>query len=211
MIKPISALCSVGLAFAVATPSPAQGAGAAGLRLHVSSFVVARYATASAASLYAGYSVGPVGFLVATVHNPRSGYSEIIGGLVTRLAAGKQGMHVALAVADASDGKYLQTYFVPSLALFGLSASSTIEWYEPLESSGVRQLDVNPVTVLARLDERIEVGAAYTLGLTEGDHHRERAGPVIQLTIPRGTLYAEFLRNVSNSKAETRIGFQASF
>lgn len=211
MLKPDRGFWLTALACVVAAPAAAQNDGATSLRFGVSSFVVARYASSSASSLYAGYSLGPIGILVAAVHNPRSGYSEILGGLVTRLAAGNNATHVALAVAEASDGKYLQTYLVPSLEMAGLKLSATIEWYEPLESSAVRQFDVNPVSVLRPIGEKIAVGAAYTLGLGEGAESRQRAGPVLQLTIPKGIVYAEFLRNVSNSKAEARVGLQAVF
>lgn len=199
------------LLLGLASPSMAQSQGTDGIQVGTASFVVARYASVSASSLYAGYSLGPFGVLLAAVHNPRSGYSEIVGGLVTRVAAGRQATHVAVAVADASDGRYVQTYLVPSLSLPGFNLSGTLEWYEPLDARGVRQLDVNPVTLLVPLHRRIGLGVAYTLALAEGDENRQRAGPVLQVVIPSGTLYAEILRSVHNSKDEIRVGLQAAF
>lgn len=211
MINTSGLTCGAALLLGLAAPSMAQSQGTSGIQVGTASFVVARYASVSASSLYAGYSLGPFGVLVAAVHNPRSEYSEIVGGLVTRVAVRNQATHVAVAFADASDGRYLQTYLVPSLSGFGLNLSGTVEWYEPLESIGVRQLDVNPVTLLAAVNHRVSIGVAYTLALAEGAESRQRAGPVLQVSIPSGTLYAEILRSVRNSKEEVRIGLTAAF
>lgn len=57
----------------------AQGPEPAVLRVHASSFMVARYSTGGASSLYAGNSLGPVGLFIAAVVNPKSGYRELVG------------------------------------------------------------------------------------------------------------------------------------
>jgi hypothetical protein len=199
------------LTLVLATAASAQATDGAGIRVGTSSFMFARYATVSSSSLYAAYSLGAVAVVFGMVNNPRSGYHELIGGLVTRISSGKQGINVAVAAADASDGRYLQTYLVPSLTLARLSLSSTIEWYEPLGQSGVRQLDVNPISALIALDRRIGIGGAYTASLAEDSRSRQRIGPALRVAILGVYLSGEILRNLRRSAPEVRLGMQASF
>ena len=59
----------------------------------------ARYATASAATLYAARGFGPVGAFVGMVQNPKTPYRELIAGTYTQLTAGRQSVLVALGYA----------------------------------------------------------------------------------------------------------------
>jgi hypothetical protein len=54
-------------------------------------------------------------------------------GTYTQVAWGKQSVLMAVAYADATDGRYLQTYLNPALTAGPLAFDATIEWYEPLE------------------------------------------------------------------------------
>jgi hypothetical protein len=199
-------LAASALAGAAAEAPPAC---ASDLRLDTSSFLYARYATSSASSLYAGYGFGKAGIVFGMVENPRSGYRELVMGALSRMTWRGQALTVALAAADASDGTYLQTYLVPSLARGSVSVSGTIEWYEPL-GSGTRQLDLNPITVLLKLGPRVSAGAFYALGLAQGAAPRQRAGPALQVEVPPGVIKLELVRNLSRSASEVRVVFQAS-
>jgi hypothetical protein len=181
------------------------------VNLKTSSFIVARYATVSSASLYAGYGFGPAGIVVGAVDNPRSGYRELIGGLVSRVVWGAQALTLAVASADASDGLYLQTYLVPSLRLGSISIGGTIEWYQPLEHRAVEQLDVNPVEFAVSVTERLAIGALYTVALTEGGQSRQGGGGVLRVSIPHGTVRFEGLRALARSRSEFRFGLEAGF
>lgn len=176
-----------------------------------SNFIVARYSTKGSSSLYTGYGMGPVGLFVAAVTNPHSGYRELVGGVVTNLTWKSQAVTLAVAAADASDGLYLQTYAVPSFVLGVVQLSRTVEWYEPLERSGVRQLEVNPVTVAFSLNKRVRLGVAYTLSLAEDAASSQRAGAVVQVGIPRGQLYVEVLQRVGQTSREVRLGCTLGF
>lgn len=175
------------------------------------SFIVARYSAKGASSLYAGYGMGSAGLFVAAVINPHSGYREMVGGLVSTLFWREQALTLALATADATDANYLQAYVVPNLVGGKFQFSGTIEWYEPLESAGVRQLDVNPLTLAYSLIPGLRLGAAYTLSWTEWDETAQRAGPVLQVGIPRGQVYFETLRRFQQKDWEVRIGSQLGF
>ena len=174
-------------------------------------FVIARYASVSASSLYAGYSLGAAGVLVAMVNNPRSGYHELVVGAMSRIARGQQGASFAVAIADASDATYLQVYLVPSVLVGRFSLSSTIEWYDPVARGGSRELDLNPVTARVQVNRWLGMGVAYALALPAGTGAHERIGPTVRVAIPRGALYTEFLRNLRNSAAEVRVGMDLAF
>jgi len=175
------------------------------------SFLYARYATSSSSSLYVGYTLGPAALVFGAVVNPRTGYRELIGGGVSRAMWGRQSITVAFAAAEATESRYLQGYLLPAFALGRVSISGTLELYEPLESGGTRQFDVNPGTVLLRVTDRVALGGCYALGLTSGAGPRHRAGPVLQLAIPRGALTLELLRGVARAKSEVRMSIEAAF
>jgi hypothetical protein len=127
---------------------------------------------------------------------------------MTRAAWGGHTLAVAVAGADASDGTYLQTYLVPSLALGRLAVSGTVEWYEPLDG-GVRQLDVNPLTAVVALHRNLAVGGVWTMGFADGSDWQARAGPAVHLTIPGATLGVEGLWTVRRRAGEIRAWIQA--
>jgi hypothetical protein len=181
------------------------------VRLATPNFVFARYATVSASSMYVGYTLGAAAAVLGMVINPRTGYRELIGGAVTRVAWGRQSANLALALADAPEGEYLQAYLVPSLVAAGVSVSGTLELYQPLVRTGTTQLDLNPVSLTLRLGEWVGIGGCYTLGLASGAPSRQRAGPTLQLQVPRGSLRVELLRNVARSAPEVRMSFEAAF
>src|SRR5207245_8382509 len=69
----------------------AQQSPKAELRLDTPSFVFARYATASAASLYGARGFGPVGGFVGMVQNRKTQYREVIAGMYSQVNWDRQG------------------------------------------------------------------------------------------------------------------------
>jgi len=181
------------------------------LRLQTPSFVFARYATESASALYATRGFGPAGGFVAMIQNPKTSYRELIGGVFTQIRWGAQSVLLAVAYADASESAYTQTYIAPALTRGRLTFSATIEWYEPLESAGTRQLDVNPATLMARVAGKLSVGAAYTVGLEARQRARSRAGPAAELAVPWGTVRVELLDRLSGGPTELRPSVTVGF
>jgi hypothetical protein len=182
-----------------------------GVRLSVPSFVFARWASRSASSLYAGYTMGPVGGFVGLVVNPRSGYREMLGGAVSRVGYRRQAVMLGVAYADATESKYLQAYVVPSLLIAGASVSGTIEFYIPLEHTGIGQVDINPVAVILHPVTWLGVGGAYAAGMADGDRPLHRVGPTVEFGIPRGSVKAELLRNLTLAYYEVRMSVEAAF
>lgn len=195
----------------IAAPLPAQSSGPTGLRLQTPSFVFARYATESASALYAARGLGPVGGFVAMVQNPKTSYRELIGGGFTQAVWNRQSLLVAVAYADATGSAYLQTYLAPTLTAGRLTFSSTIEWYEPLQSTGTRQLDVNPASLMLKVKGPLALGAAYTVGLEARQRARSRAGPAAELSLRWGTLRVELLDRLSGGPTELRPSLLVAF
>jgi hypothetical protein len=189
----------------------AQAVAAGSIRLEMPSFVTASYGTAGASTIYAGYSFGPGAVAVGMVVNPRSGYRELVLGAVTRMVRGQQSLALALAVADAPESPYLQAYLMPGLRLGACALTGTVEVYLPLGSAGTRQLDLSPLRAILPLGGRVGVGAVTTVGLARGTPPRFRAGPVIEIGIPRGAIYAELRRNLTRARPELRLSVETGF
>src|SRR5213080_2572964 len=96
----------------------AQRSPGAELRLDTPSFVFARYATASAASLYGARGFGPVGGFVGMVQNRKTQYRELIAGIYTQVNWDRQSVLVALGYARC-DGERVLADLRHSLALSG--------------------------------------------------------------------------------------------
>jgi hypothetical protein len=195
----------------LAVLAPVVAAGAAAQHLAAPSFVFARYASASATVLYAGRGFGPVGAVVAMVQNPITQYRELIAGTYTQVPWGRQSVLLAIAYADATDGRYLQTYVNPTLKGGPLSFDATIEWYEPLDRFGTRQLSANPASLLVRVERRLALGVASTLDVARGTTPPRRVGPVLEWTAKWGTFRVEVLDRTTGKATEVRTAVLAGF
>lgn len=191
--------------------SPAVAFGAGGQHLAAPSFVFARYGSASATVLFTGRSFGAVGAVVAMVQVPATAYRELIAGAYTQATWGKQSFLVAVAYADATDGRYVQTYLVPTFKSGLFIFDTTIQWYEPLERSATRQLSVNPATLQVRVERRLTLGVAATLDLALGSIPPRRYGPVAEVTAKWGTYRVEVLHRTTGKPTEVRIAMLAGF
>jgi hypothetical protein len=188
-----------------------QAVAAKSLRLEMPSFVTASYGTAGASTIYAGYSFGPGAVAVGLVVNPRSGYRELVLGVVTRAVRGRQGLALALALADAPESPYLQGYLMPGLSLGACALTGTLQLYLPLRGGGTPQLDLSPLRAIVPLGGRVGLGALSTVGLAHGAPPRFRAGPVLEIGIPRGAIYAELRRNLTRARPELRVSVETGF
>jgi hypothetical protein len=190
---------------------PALVAGAGAQRLAAPSFVFARYASASATVLYAGRGFGPVGAVVAMVQNPVTLYRELIAGTYTQVSWGRQNVLIAVAYADATDGRYMQTYLNPTFKGGPLSFDATIEWYEPLERSATRQLSFNPATLFVRVERRLALGIASTLDVARGSIPPRRLGPAAEWSAKWGTFRVEVFHRTTGKATEVRTAVLAGF
>jgi len=187
-------------------------AAASGLRLDAHGFVFSRISSEHSSALYGGFAFGPHGgTFAALVKNPRSGYREAIGGVFTRLAAGRGDLSLALAYADASDGRYLQLYLSPSFEAGPWSLSGTLEIYQPVGRLGVRQMYLDPLSLLRAAGPGWQLGAAYALGVSAGDGPQHRAGPAARFAWAGGAVRAEVLHDFGKGSNDVRLIYQRGF
>lgn len=174
-------------------------------------FVSARYSTGSSA-LFGGYGYGPAFGVAGMIINPRSGYTELIGGAGLRFSLGRASSHTAaIAAARATDASYAQLYYLPSITFGRITTELTLLAYMPNGPHGTKQFYVNPASVLVALPGGVSIGASYRLGMEENIGTRQGAGPTIQMAVPKGALTVDLLRGMQAFKDEARVSFRAFF
>lgn len=190
----------------------ARGAAAQGDADRAWGFVSLRYSSATADFLFAGYGHGPAFGVVGMVNNPRSGYTEIIGGVGTRFALGAASTHaIALTASRATESWYSQLYYLPTITLGRLKAEATFQLYMPGGPEGVKQIAINPVSLLVPVARAVSVGASYQLAAQERDGPSDGAGPSVHLAVPRGTLSVDLMKGLRAFRDEVRVSFRAFF
>jgi hypothetical protein len=176
------------------------------------SLVNVRYDTRSSDFVYAVYGYQNVFAMVGLLENPRSAYTELLGGLGTRFATSSTTSHyVALTAAKASDAWYAQVYWLPSARVGVVTTRATVEWYAPLESPGVAQLYVTPFSSTVRLTRQLEAGAAFDLAATRGTRTSFSLGPELRFSIPRAVLGVDVFNQVTEGGTRFRMFFSAAF
>jgi hypothetical protein len=112
----------------------------------------------------------------------------------------------------ASDGWYLQLVGTPSISRGRLSASAFVADYIPLQDGEVKQLLIDPATVLVKMAGRLSVGASYTMYKAQGLALKHAVGPTLQVVLPKGSVNIDFFEGLSgNYRREVRITFQLAF
>lgn len=154
-------------------------------------FAVARYASRSAHTLYAGYRVGTGLVFAGVLQNPRTAYREAMVGVGRPVGP----VTIGVAVATTSDGDYLQLYLMPDVARGPVAFDATISAQRRFTGDAV-EVSVAPANVLVRLAGAWSVGASWTLGATLGVGATQALGPAVTLAVPGGRLGLHLLHGV---------------
>src|SRR5438105_869230 len=105
---------------------------------------------------FASYSFGrPVLTVGAIVDTPNDYTESLAGGGVNLFAASGNGASLLALGSKATDSWYLEVYGLPTLTVGRLSATGFAGLYIPVESRGVRQYFLDPVTVLGPVRRRL--------------------------------------------------------
>lgn len=171
----------------------------------------ARYDTRTSDFIYAVYGYGDSFGMVAVLHNPRSNYSEVLGGLGRNFHLDGQTQSVALAVSRASDAWYGQLYYLPAIHGQHLWLRATTELYVPLEKGGTVQFAFSPLSATVGLARGVEVGAATDLAIAAGAPSSIAAGPEIRVNIPKAVLGVDVQRGLNAPDSRLRVFFLSSF
>jgi hypothetical protein len=144
--------------------------------------------------------------------NPRTGYSEQIIGIGGRATLGGLGSQfVVVAVAKAPESRYLQFYYLPTVAYRGVTVGTTIETYVPLDRTGVVQLAITPLSALAQAIGPLAIGASYELSAEAHGTTSHGAGPSIRVAVPGAELGADLLLGLRHAAGKLRLSFRAFY
>ena len=174
-------------------------------------FFNARYDTRTSNFIYAGYGYGQLFAFGGVLANPRSGYTEVVGGVGATFGGGRTSSLVGLATARATEAWYAQLYYLPTLRVGRTITRATLEWYFPVDDAGVRQFAVTPASITTPLGKRWEAGIAGELAAAQGSASSAWIGPELRLNIPRATIGVNAFAAVAGEGNRARAFFNASF
>jgi len=161
---------------------------------------------------FAGYSFGRPVLMVGAIVDSPNDYAEYLAGAgVNLFAASGNGASLLVLGSKATDSWYLEVYGLPTLTAGRLSATGFAGLYIPVESRGVRQYFLDPVTVLCRVHRWFALGGSYTVYKIAGLPARHGAGPAVQITLPSGSATIDALAGISSFTDELRLTLQFAF
>jgi hypothetical protein len=179
---------------------------------HTWGFVTTRIDSRFSHYVYTGYGYDASFIVGALVANPRTGYSEQILGVGTRLPLRRNDSQFAvLAFCNATDSRYAQLYYIPSLTLGRLSVSATFEAYLPLDSAGVRQFAITSMPITTAIRGPLAAGIVYELSAAEHAPTSQGAGIAVRLGIPNAELGIDVLRGLAHLQDHARLSFRAFY
>jgi len=161
---------------------------------------------------FAGYSFGRPVLMVGAIVDSPNDYAEYLAGAgVNLFAASGNGASLLVLGSKATDSWYLEVYGLPTLTAGRLSATGFAGLYLPVESRGVRQYFLDPVTVLCRVHRWLALGGSYTVYKIAGLPARHGAGPAVKITVPSGSATIDALAGISSFTDELRLTLQFAF
>jgi hypothetical protein len=175
-------------------------------------FVNARYDTRSSAYIYTGYGWRGVFGMAGVVNNPRTGYSELVGGAGAVFKTGADAEHwVAFATAGAGARSFAQIYWLPKVRTRSVTARATVKWKIPYDGSEPQKLSVSPLSMTVPFGGRLAGGVAVAVGGGEGARTTIGAGPELRLKLPGAALGLDAVGDVTGKVSGVRLFFASTF
>lgn len=167
-------------------------------------FVNARYDTRSSTSIYTGYGWHAVFAMGGVVHNPRTGYAELVGGVGGAFRTGAAEHWVVFAAAQTRAGSLAEVFWLPKLRTGSLTSSATVKL------SGAK-LSIAPLAITRPLGRRLSGGVATELAAAEGARTRFGTGLELRLKLPGAALGVDAMRDVRGNETRLRLFFASIF
>ena len=175
-------------------------------------FVAARIDSRFAHYVYTGYGYAAIFAVGALVDNPRTGYTEQILGAGVRLPLHAHDTQFAvIAICNASDARYVQLYYLPSLTIGRLAAGATFEAYVPLDTVGISQFAITSLTVTTHVRGPLSAGFAYELSAAQRARTAHGVGGAVRLGLPHAELGADAMHGLGHAPAHLRLSFRAFY
>jgi hypothetical protein len=171
-----------------------------------------RFDTRTSDFIYAVYGYGATFGVVGALHNPRSDWSELVGGVGRNFSFGNGPGHtLAIAAARASESWYGQVYYLPAVAWRSLRVRASAELDVPLNRSGSTQFAFSPVSATVVVSKLVEAGASMDLYASRGESTTVLAGPQLRLALPSAVLGGDVQQQVGSRATRLRVFFSTSF
>jgi hypothetical protein len=175
-------------------------------------FVNARYDTRSSAYIYTGYGWRGAFAMAGVVNNPRTGYSELVGGAGAIFKTGADAEHwVAFATAGAGSRSFAQVYWIPKVRTGEVTSRATVKWKIPYDGREPQKLSVSPLSMTVPLGGRLAGGMAMDVAAAEGARTDIGTGLELRLKLPGAALGMDALRDVNDKGSGVRLFFASMF
>ena len=175
-------------------------------------FVNARYDTRSSASIYSGYGWRHAFAMGGVLHNPRSGYAELTGGMGVVFRTGADAEHwLALASARADALSYGQIYWLSTVRTGPVTTRANVKWTVAYERGAGQKLAIFPLSMTLPVGRHLAGGAAMDMSAATGARTSIGTGLELRLRLPGAALVANALRDTPENSSRLRLLFISMF
>lgn len=175
-------------------------------------FVNARYDSRASASLYTGYGWRRAFAMGGVLHNPRSGYAELLGGVGAAFRTGAHAGHwVVLATAQTGVVSSAQVYWLPTVRTGAVTTRAQVKWTVAYRGRAAQKLGISPLSMTMPIGRGLSGGVAVDVAATEGRRSSIATGPQLRFRLPRAAVGADLLRDVTGNSSRLRVFFASLF
>ena len=175
-------------------------------------FVNARYDLRASASVYTGYGWRSAFAMGGVVHNAKSGYAEVLGGVGAAFRTGSIAEHwLAVANARTREASFAQVYWLPAVRTGVVRTRATVVWRIPTNGTTMQQLAVSPLSMTLPIRRWLSGGVAMETAVREGASPATATGLELRLRLPGASLSANALRRVDGSDSRLKLSFLSVF
>jgi hypothetical protein len=171
----------------------------------------ARYDTRSPASIYTGYGWHAAFAMGGVVHNRRTGYAELVGGVGAVLRTGASEHWFAFATARSETGSFAQVFWLPTLRTGAVTSRAQVKWTFAYDGSGAQKLSVAPFSVTMPVGRWVSYGVATDIAAAEGAPARIDTGLELRVRLPNAAVGVDALRDVKVGDSRLRLFFASLF
>lgn len=174
-------------------------------------FVNARYDTRSPASMYAGYGWHAAFAMGGVLHNPRTGYAELVGGVGVVVRTGAAEHWLMFATAETRTVSFAQIYWLSTVRTGSVTSRANVKMTVPYAGRTARKLSISPLAITVPLARGLSGGVAAEMAAAAGARTRFGAGLELRAKVPGATVGVDALRDVTGSGAQVRLFFTSVF
>jgi hypothetical protein len=168
-------------------------------------FVNVRYDTRAPASIYTGYGWHAAFAMGGVLHNPRTGYAELVGGVGAVIRTGAAEQWLVFAMAETRTSSFVQIYWLPSVRTGSITSRANVKLTVPLGGRAARKISVSPLAIALALGPRLSGGVAVEMAAAEGARTRFATGLELRFKIPGAALGVDALHDVTGNGAQVRL------